>query len=170
MAESILDGLKARRRAAHEQIKNRSLDLELPSYSGELVVRYRPPEWEDAQPRVERFLTLEREERIDAACDLMIACCDMVLIRVDGELRPLHEVVTEGGGDVSDYDRPVRFDERLARAVGVEIPAIPAEPGQPGPARLVVLKVVDDKYGIAGQGAALANWLTGLLGTADQDF
>lgn len=170
MTESILAGLQARARAAHELIRDRHLDLELPSYGGELVVRYRPPEFGVVQPKMEKFLMLDGEERLYASCDLMIACCEMVLLRVNGELVPLHEAVTadSSGGDVADFATPVKLDTRLVRAVGRTMPT--AEEEGPGPGRLAVITAIGDDYALCGQAAQLATWLQQLLEGGQQDF
>lgn len=170
MESSILGGLQARARAAHEQIKDRHLDLELPSYGGELVVRYRPPDFGVIQPKMERFLMLEGDERLYSSCDLLIACCEMVLIRIDGELTPLHEAVTSdsSGGDVADFATPVKLDERLVRAVGRTMPL--AEEDGPGPGRLAVITAIGDDYALVGQATQVSIWLQQLLDGGLQDF
>lgn len=154
---SIFDGIRARR-AAVEQAAKEQLVLEVPGYGGELAARYN---------RVRaRGITrmLVGEDAAEDYADLLIRACDSILIRVDGELIPLHEHAeefTEAG--------PIRWgDERLAQAL--DLKDYTGRDGMPK-ARKLLLKVLgDDENLLVTQGIALAGWLVRANDEDDSDF
>lgn len=108
---SRLDALKARRAELGEE---RHLDLDVPGYGGDLVARYRVPPAGELDRVAKRISKLPEGERLLAATiSQVILACDSMWIRVNGELEPL---------DPNDT-LPVRYDHRLAEALGIEITA-----------------------------------------------
>ena len=115
---SMLDAIRAEHKALSEK---RVLDKPLPGYS-RLVGRFKA---------IDRDTILELTQRAgrdtddpDAGrafdADLLINTCEGIFERTDDDkLVPLNTLLEHWG------DKPIVFDERLAEAVGAEIPAPP---------------------------------------------
>lgn len=146
---SPLERIRAKRR---RPLRERTEKLVIPNYGGELRVVYGYIEFEDANAITRRRKPGETE--VDRAADLLCRMCRAVEVRVeqseDGEdvYAPLHEVTAELGSE------PVCFDERLAKALDIEI----ADPQHP--ARSVVYQAFDSDYAIVAQQVHLILWLS----------
>jgi hypothetical protein len=138
---SIIGQLAARRAAL---IAERApLDLEIPGYGGDLVVRYEFVPFE-RMGRIGKDLAKIKDETAQfrfAAADTLIACCREIMVRVSDELVPL--------ADEAGLSHPVQFDEALS-----EILALDASR-----ARDVVFAVFGNDYAVLEQAAAVSDWL-----------
>lgn len=154
--ESLLDGIRAKRKESIKKNRERRLDMELPSSGGALIVRYLAPAWEQAAGPVRRALNSDGgQEEIDASADLLARCCETILLRdEDGVLVPLNEAVEEFG------DLPVRFDDELCQALKIEWTD----------ARSTVLRAAEDDYAVVAQGTHLALWLSKIGDGESADF
>lgn len=102
---SFLERVRARRA---EQRAERHIDIDLPGYGGDVVLRFGPVSWEVVQQVADRAQKGKDPRRmLNAQADLLIAACREVLVRVDGEVGPIVEGET------------VRFDAQLGAALGI---------------------------------------------------
>lgn len=149
-AETPLDRLRARRRALGEK---KTIDLEVPGYDGELVVRFRWVAYEELAKAGRRLQAMKDTAARDvfAACDTLALACEDVLMNVDGELK----TVAEDG-------EPVRFgDDRLGVALGFE----------PSPkVRQNVRAVFENDYAVLTTAARLSAWLADASQEVDGAF
>lgn len=103
--ESVLARIRRRRESL---ARDRHIDIDLPGYGGDVVMRFGPLAWEaigQIQGRVQKAKGPRR--LVDAQADFLIAACREVLFRVGDDLVPIAE-----GEDV-------RFDARLAAALNL---------------------------------------------------
>jgi len=141
-AGSQLEWLRARHAALSA---DRYLDMEVPGYSGRLVVRYGPAPW----AVIARVQTLVAKEDRDgrnllmAQTDVLIAACRDVLM--DGE--------TIGDG-------PRRFDAELAGVFGAETSS----------AREVVALVYPSELAVAVACGELLDWTQNAQAEATEEF
>lgn len=105
---SIRDRIRAEREAIAAE---KTLDLLVPGYKGQLAIRYRSVSDRELDAFIKQ-IQKDGEAGIRANYDLLIECCETVLVRVqeDGDLEPLTD----------DQDGPIRFDIRLAEFLGFE--------------------------------------------------
>lgn len=150
------------RRKRQEIGGERILFLDIPGYEDPaIVVRYRAVDW-DETARIAKKLRKSKNPRADlyAQCDLLISACDEILIRIpaDGEeeprLAPFSEVFPELG------DEPVKFDGRLAQALGFEAQT----------ARQAVIGVFNNDLAVSGQHQDLMVWLQDSSTETERDF
>lgn len=143
---SILGRLREKRReSAHKQI----IDLDIPGYDGELVVRYRLLDpLVERKEIADRVLAKFRESNQDAEreyyilTDTLIAACVAIFARVDGKLVPL-----AGEGTVTTFEDTTDLAELLAF-------------DEPETTRATVEQVfIDNKNAIKGQGMQLSFWM-----------
>lgn len=104
---SALDRLRARR---VELQKDRTTILDIPGWQGMLVGQFRPVPWDDLKKIAKRAEKMSNNPRVEliAQTDTILAATDMLMVREDGELTPMHEL------DEVDYPEPIRFDAKLA--------------------------------------------------------
>lgn len=137
--------LLARLRAMREvALADRTLDLPVPGYHGELVARFGPLPEVDWRRFVKQANT-DTSETVDAERDLLIKACREILVRHDdGTLGPI------GSPD----EPPVRFDERLGPLLGYEATT----------AREALLGLVgapQAQAAVSTMAGALVTWLSG---------
>ena len=93
--ESVLDRIKARHAQALEA---RTVDMDVPGYAGDLVMRLGPVGFR----RASGFIDAVQKGDFGPLADAVIHGCRDFLIRVDGELVPLRETSTRVGVDLAD--------------------------------------------------------------------
>ena len=136
----------------------RHLELEIPGYDGELVVRYQPIPWEEAKRITERLENSKNPRKeLYAQADVLIRACEEVLARVEGKLVPLSTVFPEVGGE------PIKFDSRLAKALGFEVVN-----GSEG--RSAVLGAFNNDLAVSKQQQDVMEWIQNSERGSDQDF
>lgn len=113
---SVLGRLRERRA---ELAADHRLDLAIPGYGGELVARYRPLTAEEQRHLAAKVDRADHASEAKAAAvqmmvavDTIVAACDEILVMQDGGLVPLAAIAGAEG--------PVRFDEQLAEALGID--------------------------------------------------
>lgn len=139
MSATLLQQLRDRRQAL---VAGRTIDLDVPGYDGDLVVRYRFVPYEELAAAGEALAKVKdpRQREVFAACDTLARCADEVFLRVGGELTP-----------VSEDGVPVKFDDRLAEALGFD---------DPGSARLNVRETFAcNDYAVIAQAIEVSAWL-----------
>lgn len=148
--ESALDRIRRRR---DELAAERHHDADLPGYGGAVVLRFGAVSWEQIQEIGARAQKDKGERRLlNAQADLLITACREVLVRVDEELVPI------------DDPGPVRFDQHLADALGLE-------PGERS-ARAVLFEAFElanaPDVAIAAMSAEVQQWMGESDGEIDQ--
>lgn len=109
MADTRESALERIRRRRDELAGERHHDAELPGYGGAVVLRFGAIAWEQIQEIGARAQKDKGERRLlNAQADLLITACREVLVRVGDDLAPI------------DEPGPVRFDQQLASALGLE--------------------------------------------------
>jgi len=157
-AGSILGNLQAKRRQLDQR---EPLELAIPGYGGELVAVYQPLEWSVVNKLIHRVVG-SNDELVEllAAADLLAqACVDVKILSGDG-LKPISEVAN----DVED-GTPVRYDDNLAKAVGVTDQVDPAHP-----ARSTVIAVFGNDFAVVAHQNQVVNWIRSGGMRVDEDF
>lgn len=121
---SLLDEVRAMRERKLTE-SARQIRLVIPGYEGRLAVIYRYPE--TGYERVVRAVEHETRgatpnARIEAACDLLVACCASVVGRNPDTDETLHLLTGEVIPDGELPEAPLRFDRNLADRLGIETP------------------------------------------------
>lgn len=168
MAPSILDQLRAKRQQATE---TRFLDLQIPSYDGLLVARYKTVPFSV-------FEAAEKKQRKDksapklllAALDQIILTCDQILVKDPGH----HDCVTDNDGHITEYrpidpqaaeqGMPVRWDTRLGDLIGID------EQEHRGQQRLIVLRTFCNDSAVIYHASQIGVWLRDTTKDADEDL
>lgn len=156
---SILSELRAERQALTHK---RTLDLPVPGYQ-RMVARYKAIDY----AIIDKIEARARKSQgpmadLNAAADVLAQTCIGIFLREDnGELLPLNEQLERWGDD------PIRYDARLAEAVGVE----------PGKARTIIHNVfgvfeVDtgNDLVLMGHQTEILRWLKQANADDDADF
>lgn len=152
---SLMASLRAKRDEI-EQSQGLPLELDIPGYDGLLVCRYKRVKWEIVSEISDRInANPDPGADLNGSADLLIACCDEMLTRKDGQLVPLHEAI---GLDLGG--KPVRYEERLAKAFGYEADS----------ARQVVLGLFRNEFAVVQQQREVLAWLWESKSKADADF
>lgn len=144
---SIVDRLRKQREAAME---NRTVDLDVPGYGGDLFIRYGQLDTKTLSRMGDNILKTEKDRvqrAILVAMDVLIAACEGVYVRDNGQEVGVHEIL----GD----EAPVRFDMRLAEWLKFvdELPETPT-------ARSIVMKLfIDNELAIGAQSQVLQRWM-----------
>lgn len=148
MSQKNQDTVLAKLRAARAKLEaNRTVDIEIPGWSGLLFARYKQLSYEDWRPltAAERGPQSPTEELV-TAWDTLIAACECIMIANDeGELEPLG-------------DGKVRFDSRLADLLPLasgsdDDPVIPETPHE------IVAAVFPNEPSVIGQRDQYIYWL-----------
>lgn len=129
---------------------------DFPGQEGELVVQYRYVELEDssrASADLAQVKVVARRNLL-AACDTLIACCDEFFIKVPGE----------GLKSLSMDGTPIRYDDRLASALGFEAPT------KGSIARSICRLAFNNDYALIRHAMAVARWLETGRKESDQQF
>lgn len=154
--EDFLEVLRNKRRRIGTSTE---IKLEVPGFDNLLWVEYRRLDWDELKRIAEKAQKSKspRKELL-AACDTLVEACKQFLILKDGKLEPINNAYPELG------EEPVRFDDRLAAALGFEI-------DKNSPARSAVLKA------FGGNGAAVTahqgeyvEWVQSSRADDDEDF
>lgn len=141
---ALLDKLRARREAL---AADRSVDLAVPGYGGDLIVRLRPLEWLEL-----RKIVLRAEASKNPRAELYAQAETIAQATVE---------VLGPGGAALDADRVLTFDRHLADLLGFE----PAESS----ARAVVLGVMNGNYlGLSTMFADYQEWLRDATAEIDE--
>lgn len=150
---SMFAGLRAKR----EKIGgDRHIDLDVPGYDGALVIRYGVVSWDEGRKMAEKFEQSKNPDKdLWAQVDFLIKGCQMVLMKDDdGNLQPLHKLTDAFG------DEPVRFDDRLASALGIDATS----------ARQVVLGTFNNEWAMTAQHNQFGEWLASSRVEDDESF
>lgn len=148
--DNLLDRLRERRNQIASKDEYR-LDLPVPGYDGELVVRYKYTEYNETAERADRLRGVDAGQvPLISAIDTLIAACDKVMIVVNGRLVPIDE------GALT----PVRFEERLA-----DILAFNASK-----ARDVVRGLFNNDYAIIEQAMTVSRWMRDVTKKVDEAY
>jgi hypothetical protein len=158
--ESVLDRLKAKR----ERIRlKKEIDLDIPGYDGELVGRFKRMPWEQLKKIAENAdASRSNRKELNGHADVLATACEVLLIRreLDGKevLTPLQELFPDDFGG-----NPARFDERLAKWLGLEIDGNRT-------ARKVVLAVYANDLAVTAMHNDLGEWMQSSKSEEDKDF
>jgi hypothetical protein len=147
--QSIVSALRARRSKIGRGAD--PLDLAVPGYGGELVIRYRWVPLEELTVTAESLSEIkgQAELTIAASADTLVATCQEVFVKWDGELKPLS---TDG--------TPVKFDDRLAYSLGIESKS----------ARQVATDTFSNEYSLIQTGNVVVEWLKDTTRKVNADF
>jgi hypothetical protein len=151
--DNLLTTLRSRRQEIGEA---KSVDLEVPGYDGALVIRYGKVDWDELRRiagKAQKSKSPRRE--LNAQADTLVAACQEVLIRVGEELLPITEAFPE-----ADTGEPVRFDDRLAKALEFEAPN----------ARAVVFGTYNNDLAVTLAHNDLTEWMRNSNQEEDEDF
>lgn len=153
---SILGNLQAKARQ-HDQ--REPLELAIPRFEGDLVALYEPIEWKIVNQIIHRIEKSKDEmAELYAAADLLARACADFKVRVDDNLVSISEVAD----DLED-GTPVRYDQNLAKALGIE-DQIPSQ----HKGRQTVLAVFKNDFAVVSHQNQVVEWLRGE--EADADF
>jgi hypothetical protein len=87
-------------------------------FGGNLAARYRPVDWERIRRKIKRAARggMTEEDELNYGASVIAEACETILIRLEdgAALVPLHRAYSKW----RDSD-PVRFDERLCEAIGI---------------------------------------------------
>jgi len=160
---SQLERLKQRRRKLAEE--RRPLDLAIPGWEdiegwGTLVGRYRVLDYEELEQLKKRGMKMARtqdpETELKITIDTIAAACVGIFCRQEnGTMKPLNET------DPAFGDEPVRYDERLADAIGAD-----AE----GKVRTLIRQMFPTELSIFGHLERIDGWMSGINQGDDEDF
>jgi hypothetical protein len=156
---SIGERLRRKRTLIAEQ---KTHDIDIPGYEGELFCRYRlisGPDVDKIVKRVRATVQDKSQRQTVAIQDTLIEACEEFWLREDGREYPLRE-----HPDVANHDIPVKYDGKLA-----EFLAFADELSERRGAREVVLGLFGgNDLAMAAHGTRLSQWMT-RLGT-EVDF
>lgn len=144
----------ARLRDRRENIaKERTIDLPIPGYDGELIARYQRVEYPVIRRIIEKMQKQKAAtgDRADlyAMIDTIVAACKEILYKSeDGKLTRLSP------------NGPVRFDRTLAEGLGFQAET----------ARQIVLEVFNNELAIGAHHSDLMEWLQGEAKATDEEF
>lgn len=151
--DSVLASLRKRR----EQIgQAHECTLEIPGYGGELFCRYKKLEFDDIQ-RISRRTQESKNPlaALNGQADFLIQACETLLIKKpDGTTVPMQELYPELG------DEPIRFDDRLGKALGYEASS----------ARQAVLGLFNNDLALNDQANDLMLWMRSSEREVEEDF
>jgi hypothetical protein len=156
-AETQLDRLKERRRKVRET--RDPLQLEIPEYGGELVAAYRVLGWEEMTKLREKGNQMaaanDPEAELKVTMSTIAAACVGFYVRQDdGDLKPLNETVESFG------DEPVRYDSRLAEALGIDTDRV----------WVVIREMFPTDLSIISHLAEISRWMESSRSEDDADF
>lgn len=89
-------------------------------YGGNLAARYHPIEWSETRKKVAKLQRkgASDEQALNFAASCLVKACETIMFRPDddSELVPMAEITPELAAG-----SPIRFDSRLAEAIGIEL-------------------------------------------------
>lgn len=157
--DSLFDGLKAKRAKFEER---EPLDLEVPGYGGELVAVYDSSliEWEEVNALLRKVeKSNAKRAEVYAAADILARCCSDFKIRLGEKFERIGDAADDLDGE------PVRYDENLAKAVGVADKIDPAHL-----VRSIVVAVFGNDFALVGHQNEVIRWLAEGKDESAEDF
>lgn len=152
---TLLDGLRKKREGIS---KDRTMDLDIPGYDGELAVRYGIVPWDELKVIGEKAQeSRARRKELMAHADTLIRACRTILLKnqTTGEMQPANEIIKE----YKDGE-PVRFDERLAEMFKLDTKS----------ARETLFAVFANDLAVTAQHNELGAWMQSSNNQDSQDF
>lgn len=154
---SILERLRAKR---DEKAEDRRITLPIGRFGNMMLARYKPIPYRElrgVQQRAQRRARQGGEvgtEELTMTCNVLVRACEAILVRTDPDAEPveLQTLVEEFGDD------PVRYDQRLAKALDFKTEN----------AIEVVRFTFDNPIALQAHGVEYGNWVADA--EADQDF
>lgn len=161
--QSVAERLKARRNSIGS---DKYINMDLPGYDGEFVVRFKRMRWEalaDIAEHAQGGGNRSKRKVLNGHADVIATACEELLIRRQSpggeeELVPMNEFFGEIFGD-----KPVRFDPRLSQFLELEIDGTPT-------ARKVVFGVFNNDLAVTALHNELGEWMQSSKGEEDQAF
>lgn len=148
-----------RLRQLHKKLhEKRTIDIDVPGYEGELVVRYHGLDWNDVSKIMTRIQSMKpvrkgvTERELFAMIDTMIAACEEIFWR-DPETLKLSAL---------DQDAPLRFDVRLYRLF--------MDGEEPTSAREAVRRLFNNDMALVSHHGELVEFLNGASEGAAEDL
>lgn len=159
-------GLEERLRRRREAIgaQDRSIDLDVPGYGGDLLVRYGMIEggW-DVIKKIGERVQKSKNPRAEllAACDTLVFACKGIYVRQDsGAIEPLDDPAAEAAPTFGEPDRigsVLGFSSRDAQQ-------------NPITARQCVLRMFNNELAVQAQYVELSQWLQDANTEDDGEF
>jgi hypothetical protein len=156
---SVFDEL---REAYQEATEERRITIAIAPgrFSGNLAARYRPGPWADYRRRAERAFRRggNEEAELQFAAATIVQCCETILYRPSdsSELMPMAETNPAWRGG-----EPVRYDDRLAQAVGLD--------PIPGTAQSICRLVFKNPAALNDHFVTLDAWLKESIASDDEE-
>lgn len=149
---TILAALRERH-VQTQQAQDHHLDLPIPRFGGDIVVRYEPIPYSKVQQITDRAVKAKHPlATLWGNADMLIASCREILgMGTDGKLHVL----------LGKDDAPLRFDDRLAEEF-----AIPTD----GRARKVVQAMFANDLALAVAGGEVSQWMPQIGQEVDEDY
>jgi hypothetical protein len=138
------------------------LELAIPGYNDELVARYRVLDYDEME-RLQRrggkmAQAQDREAQLKVTMDSIAAACVGMFVRQeDGALKPMNECPS----DLDLGDEPIRYDERLAKVLGID---------SQGKVRVLIREMFPTELSIIGHLERIDAWMSGVSESDDEDF
>jgi hypothetical protein len=160
VAPSVLDKLREKR---NEIAEGRTVELAIPGYGDTLVARYRAIPYREvtkARKKNAKRSGSDPDAELRFGTSMLARACDAMLVRPDedGGLVELQTTVPEFG------DEPVRYDKRLAEAVGMD----PAMANSASAVIRFVFGADDSTWALMRHAEAYEEWLAS--NETDADF
>lgn len=155
-AASPLDQLKERRRKLQEE--RDPLMLDIPGYGGRLVAGYKVLDWEVIKGIRDKGADMARANdqnaELKVTIDTIAAACVGIFLSEDGKTTPLNETLAEFGDD------PVLYDNRLAKALGIDTDRV----------RVVIREIFPTDLSIFSHLEEISRWMEFENSEVDEDF
>jgi hypothetical protein len=156
---SVFDEL---REAYQESNEERRITIAIAPgrFSGNLAARYKPGPWSDYRKRAERAFRRggSEEAELQFASATIVQCCETILYRPadSSELMPMADSNPAWRGG-----EPVRYDERLASAIGID--------PIPGHAQAICRLVFKNPAALNDHFVTLDAWLKESIASDDEE-
>lgn len=155
--------LEEARRVREQLVQERTKKFDLPgAYAGKFVVEYKmlslTGDIKIIGDRVNRETKKVEERVLNAAIDSIIAACVEIYWNDGDKLIPLRDVVER---EEDEADAPVRYDDRLARFMGLQVS---------GARDLVFQFFGGNDVMIYGHSQELGEWMRGSRGALDGEY
>lgn len=156
---SVFDALREQYQEATED-RRITIPIAPGRFGGNLAARYKPGPWSNYRKRAERTFRSGggEEAELQFAAATMVQCCETILYRPTdtADLVPMAEVNSAWRGG-----EPVRYDERLAQAVGLD--------PIPGHAAAICRLVFKNPAALNDHFTTLDAWLKEAISSDDDD-
>lgn len=114
---SLLSRLREHRK---EIAENKTIDIDIPGFKGELFCRYRLLDGDEVrkiqQRAREQFRNNRGEQLFATVCDNLITACDEFFVRDEGREIPARE------HPEVRQDAPIKYDASLVQILGLDVP------------------------------------------------